>query len=116
MEWADRRAVEEAARRWTEGQKFCRTWSHAWEAYTVRPIGSIREVWQRCPRCTCLRSQDVDAAGYPLSPWRPRYPEGYLLRGVGRLGTDGKAVLRNDLLDAYPVTMMEDSDARGADH
>jgi len=40
--------------------------------------------------------QQINESGYPISPWRMDYSgsANYLLRHVGRIGVDGRAVLK----------------------
>jgi hypothetical protein len=44
------------------------------------------------------RWRRISENGYATSPWHPDYSNasGYLLKGVGRLGVDGKALLTLD--------------------
>jgi hypothetical protein len=103
-DWATPQAVEDAATQWNEGQIRCRAYgSHAWQALTVYHRPGVWTEVQRCDRCRNERQQEVDERGYPLGSWRPAYIPGYLLRGVGRLGTDGRAVLRLTTLRAAHV-------------
>lgn len=48
----------------------------------------------RCSRCRRERSLLLDAAGRIVGRTTPRYPEGYLLHGYGRLDREGRAALR----------------------
>jgi hypothetical protein len=101
--WADSHDVQVAAKEWTEGQKTCRVNGHAWEPLTVRHRPGVFSVMQRCPRCRNERRQDVNEQGYPVSDWKPYYYDGYLLKGLGRVGADGRAVLRLDLITRLPI-------------
>lgn len=92
--WATAADVERAAQRWSDAQKECRTYGHPWRAHTVTHRPGIYTEIQRCDRCQNTRRQEVNDRGYPLGPWMIDYRPGYLLRNVGRLGADGKAVLR----------------------
>jgi hypothetical protein len=60
-------------------------------------------IWQRCGRCRTERRQEIDEQGYPQSSWRMTYTEGYLLRNMGRVGTDGRAVLRLATLEGFSI-------------
>jgi hypothetical protein len=102
--------VEHAAEQWTDGQVACRTYGHNWRPQTVTHRPGVYTVTQRCPRCRNTRAQEINENGYPLGPWRrPNgYVGGYLLKGVGRLGIDGRAVLRIATLRS--MTIIEEPD------
>jgi len=105
-EWASAQAVEDATTRWSPGQIECRTYGHGlWRPHTVTHRPGQYTVYQRCPRCYARRKQRITESGYPLSGWQMDYHEadGYLLKGVGRVGPDGKAVLRLAALRGHPV-------------
>ena len=91
--WADPNAVEAAAEDWSDKLLHCRTYGHGWTPSSVTRAGEGFVVRQRCPRCTNLRQQEMDSRGY-ATPWRYIYSEGYLTKGLGRIGGDGRAVLR----------------------
>ena len=101
--WAETRDVQVAAKEWTDEQKRCRINGHAWEPLTVRHRPGVFHVMQRCDRCRNERHQDVNEQGYPVTNWVTNYYEGYLLKGLGRVGSDGRAVLRLDVLAHLPI-------------
>lgn len=109
-EWASPQAVEDAVARWTDGQVQCRTYGHPWRGHTVTHRPGIYTVTQRCPRCMASRRQRINERGYPLTKWSIDYSEsvGYLLSQVGRMGVDGKAVLRLAVLQF--TTIIEEAD------
>lgn len=92
--WADPKAVEDAAASWTDKWVHCRIYGHGWTPSSVTRVGEGFVVRQRCNRCTNVREQAIDSRGYNLTPWRYIYPEGYLTKNLGRIGGDGRAVLR----------------------
>lgn len=92
--WATPQDVERAADGWTDDQITCRVYGHNWQPWTIRHSPGLFTILQRCGRCGNGRQQEINDRGYPVSGWRPSYQEGYLLKGVGRLGIDGRAVLR----------------------
>jgi hypothetical protein len=105
-DWASAEDVASAADDWSDGIVHCRTYGHSWRPRTIHHRPGVYTVVQRCPRCTTSRTQEIDESGYPLSSWRPQYPPGYLLHGVGRLGTHGRAVLR--IVNLRTATIIEE--------
>lgn len=108
--WATPESIQSAADSWTDGQVQCRTYGHSWRSLTATHSPGVYTVYQRCTRCSAERHQDINERGYPLSPWRTRYTDGYLLRNVGRVGVDGRAVLRLSSLRSIEVTEFENAD------
>jgi hypothetical protein len=94
MDWASPGDVEQAVERWTDGQIECRAYGHNWRPASVTHRPGVYTVYQRCPRCRNRRRQPINENGYALAPWSAAYQDGYLLKGMGRLGTDGRAVLK----------------------
>ena len=90
--------VERAMQTWNPATIECRTNRHFWRPYSARHLRRARiyEVEQQCGRgCGVRRRGDMTEDGYLVSGWHPIYPpEGYLLKGLGRVGVDGMAVLR----------------------
>lgn len=99
MKWADPKVVKKAAEEWTDGQIECRIYAHNWNPLTVhhhsprRGVGGYYIVRQRCPRCRNERTMVMDENGY-TNGWQMHYKEGYRLQNLGRVGTEGRAVLR----------------------
>lgn len=91
--WADPSEVANVADEWSDKTVHCRIYGHGWEPLTVTRILHGFEVLQRCRRCKNRRAQQMDERGL-AGPWRYIYTEGYLTKGLGRIGTDGRAVLR----------------------
>lgn len=114
IRWADAAQVEDAAESWSESQLHCRTYNHTWRPLSVTHRPGVYTVTQRCSRCRNVRKQDIDDYGYPLTAWRHEYREGYLLEDVGRIGMDGRAVLRLAVLKTLTVIEVEDEEADDA--
>lgn len=95
-EWASAQVVEDATTRWSDNQIACRTYQHPWRPHTVTHRPGQYTVYQRCPRCGARRWQRITESGFPLGGWNIDYrdAQGYLLQNVGRVGQDGRAVLR----------------------
>lgn len=106
--WAAPEDVENAARSWSDGQVNCRVYGHAWRPLTVIHRPGVFTIHQRCGRCRNEREQDVNEQGYPVSPWRPTYVDGYLLKKLGRVGVDGRAVLRLQSIQGLYVNEVQD--------
>lgn len=107
-DWAAPEDVRDAAANWTDGQVNCRVYGHAWRPLTVTHRPGLYTIFQRCGRCRNERQQEVNERGYPVSPWRMTYVDGYLLRKLGRVGVDGRAVLRLQSLRGLPVIEAQD--------
>ena len=73
----------------------CRDLGHAWAPHDVkisRKFGEIHRILQ-CRSCPTQRTQILDMDGYAKRS-RYEYPEGYVLRGVGRLSVADRAHVR----------------------
>jgi hypothetical protein len=91
--WADPSAVEDASAEWSDKLVHCRIYGHGWTPSSVTRAGDGFIVRQQCGRCTNEREQVMSSTGM-AEPWRYIYSEGYLTEGLGRIGGDGRAVLR----------------------
>lgn len=91
--WADTEQVSAYADSHGDRVVNCRTYGHGWSASSVTRAGLGYVVMQRCGRCGNRRSHNMDSRGY-ATPWRYLYVEGYLTEDMGRIDTDGRAVLR----------------------
>jgi hypothetical protein len=102
MHWADEHTVSEAIEGWTDAQLACRSnGQHAWPTWKGTLVSHRPGVYtlrQRCTRnCGCWRQGDMNEQGYMVTTWKPVYPKNgtYLLpKGTGRIGQDGKAMMR----------------------
>lgn len=92
--WAEASDIEVAANSWSDGQIACRVYGHNWRPLTVRHRPGVFTILQRCNRCSNERQQQINEQGFPLDQWRMTYRDGYLLKNLGRVGQDGRAVLR----------------------
>lgn len=101
--WATPQDVERAAEDWTDAQKQCRVYGHSWRPLTVRHRPGVYTVLQRCGRCRNEREQQVNEQGYPIDGWKINYYEGYLLKNLGRVGVDGRAVIRLNVMLGLPI-------------
>lgn len=111
MEYASRSAVEDAAYDWNDGQIVCRANNlHAWKPFTARRGRGYILLTQRCTRCFNRRTAEMDEQGYLITRWKIEYREGYLLKGLGRVGPDGRAALRLATLRGLTITDMEEDD------
>lgn len=109
---ADPAEVEKAAARWSEIFLQCRTYGHHWEP--ARATWNARERYfhqiQRC-RCTSERHAEIGERGQKYAQWID-YAEGYLLEGLGRIGTEGRDVLRlASLRRSFPLEELSDTEA-----
>ena len=90
----------------------CRDFSHSWRSYTARWYAKERcyESILRCARCGTLRIRYLSKTGTQISS-KYDYPEGYLLKGVGRLtGSDrDKIRLASVLKSIVPDTADEET-------
>jgi cytochrome c553 len=92
--WATAQDVERAANNWSDGQVACRAYGHQWRPLTARHRPGVYTILQRCGRCHNERQQQINESGYPITGWYISYQDNYLLKKLGRVGVDGRAVLR----------------------
>lgn len=94
-------AVKKAAKTMPDEHVHCRTLGHVYATRKVEPIknGGYFEVVQ-CVTCTFSKETTYDRYGY-MTGQKTFYPDGYLLKGLGRLRTDTRAVLKVDSLKRY---------------
>lgn len=110
--WAAPEDVESAAQNWSYEQVNCRIYGHNWRPLTATHRPGFYTLYQRCGRCASSRTQELDDYGFPLSGWHIVYSEGYLLKNLGRVGQDGRAVLRLTSLRGITVTEVQDEPER----
>lgn len=95
----------------------CRTIGHAWkpQAAVFYPKLKCYYTSYRCTRCRTERVAWLDSHGRPTagSGSRYNYPEGYVLPGVGHLGTDDRGTLRLAALGRLGVVEATDDDDGG---
>lgn len=93
MKWAEVSNIEAASEKWPDAYVKCRSYGHVWKSMTVTSHGTGFTVYQVCDRCFNQRSQDMDSRGY-ATQWHMTYNPDYLLKDLGRVDGDGRAVLR----------------------
>lgn len=95
VKWAEPAAVEKAAETWSDDYVDCRINGHNWSRkhQTVHRYGTGFVITQKCPTCKNQREMEMDSRGYGQK-WHMKYAEGYLLKNMGRVDQDGRAVLR----------------------
>lgn len=71
----------------------CRDWRHRWEPWRAWKMRGGYEEHRRCTQCGATVVRLLDSRGYQISR-RILYPDGYLVRGMGRLTEDDRAELR----------------------
>jgi hypothetical protein len=71
----------------------CRDFGHQWKMANAKKVGRTWERTMYCPSCKYNKHQVLDSHGVIITE-KPDYPDGYLIKGMGRINGDGKAVLR----------------------
>jgi hypothetical protein len=96
---ADPRAVEELVRDWSSAILACRAGNHQWMPSTVDDARTFWIIRERCPRCKTEREWDMDPkSGEQYGDKRIDYSktDGYLAKGVGRMGAQGRNMIRKE--------------------
>lgn len=111
--WASSGDVASAAENWTEGQVACRSLTgHRWTSHTVveHPKARLLTVVQTCRGCKNKRTRDMSATTgrWIDNKWSTHYQPGYLLKGVGRIGEDGKSILRLTAVKSLKRRVVDD--------
>lgn len=105
VHWADPGDVADEAAGWTQAVLNCRSYGHAWMPSTVIRSGSGFTIRQRCSRrCGSERETVMDSRGYTHG-WRMTYREGYLMKHLGRVDQEGRAIIR--LASIRNMTILE---------
>jgi hypothetical protein len=91
------RDIADALQRMTRTQIACRARGHAWEDWRAHLFGrngsrGAMEIL-RCSRCGSERQQDLDRFGTVVKG-RYVYPDGYLVKGLGRLTGEDRGLVR----------------------
>lgn len=96
--------VEEFAAGLKEAFLYCRRFGHAYKPHTAKLSNEFRgyETTKRCTRCTLVVVEVMDMRGAIIKSW-PRYPEGYLAKGIGRIVGEGKDIVRLETLNRFLV-------------
>lgn len=73
----------------------CRDYLHAWRPFTCQwmPSFNVYEAREHCMRCGTIRVREMDRHGHVLSK-HYEYPDGYSLKGFGRLSVDDRDAIR----------------------
>ena len=71
----------------------CRDWRHSWRPYRAWKIRGGFEEHRQCAVCGAVVVRLLDSRGYQTSR-RIQYPDGYVVKGMGRLTEDDRAELR----------------------
>jgi len=88
------RSIDEALGDLDDSSLQCRDFGHSWRPFDARWLPSRRQYDERlqCGRCKTLRVRLLDSRGAQLAAHYV-YPDGYLVKGLGRLtGTDRDAL------------------------
>lgn len=105
--FAERDDVEKATVEWDDNVISCRTYGHLWRPLTVTHDRDGYIVTQACSSCGNRRHQAMDARGF-AQHWNYSYVEGYLTKGLGRIGDEGRAALRLAALRNMTIQEAED--------
>jgi hypothetical protein len=94
---ADRKTAQkitDIAKKYPERLLACRDQGHSWEPIEATWLqdGNIERILG-CTRCETRRVQYLDKRGYVIGG-HYEYADGYQMKGLGRLDTDGRAILR----------------------
>lgn len=86
--------IKDVAKQYPDGYTECRTIGHGWKSLEAGWLkdGNIERVLG-CTRCEARRIQVLNKQGYLIHS-HYNYPDGYAMKGVGRLDADGRAILR----------------------
>lgn len=88
-------AVDQLIDEWPDEFLACRAGNHHWTPSTVDDYRSFWIIGEICPVCRSHREYDVHpVTGEQFGPKRIEYSEGYLAKGVGRVGLEGKNKIR----------------------
>lgn len=88
--------LRDVARKYPDEFSTCRTVTgHNWQPFEAAWLqdGTIEQTLG-CSRCGSRRTQYLDKRGFLLGSNRYSYPEGFALKGFGRLGAEGRALFR----------------------
>lgn len=93
QKFATKRSVAKAVENMTAEQVHCRTLGHVWAHRQVtRILGGYEQVLG-CKNCSSEKIQMINKKG-EVQESKLRYSPGYLLKGLGRLKAETKAIVR----------------------
>lgn len=87
--------MDSAIAQMSDNQIMCRELRHAWKPWTVHTDtkAKLYEVKLRCTKCKTVRVREIGFHGQLIGN-RYEYPDGYLVKGLGRLDDNDRARLR----------------------
>lgn len=107
---ASARQIQDALETIQDDHLVCRDVGHSWRQYTVRKAKGGFERSMFCRQCKTARHQFVSNRGEILSN-QYSYVEGYQFRGLGRIVSEGKALVRLETigraLDGQHTSILE---------
>lgn len=108
---ADVAEVEAAAEALKDGFLHCRDFGHNWKIGSMVRVGAVYDQWLFCRSCKTNRRRQLSGNG-DIMDSSYQYQEGYQLKGMGRMLSDGRSALRREtlnrqiakgeMLDGYP--------------
>lgn len=98
--FADVKEVKKAARGMEDAFVHCRTMGHVWAQRTVEHVKEGFYQLLGCKTCPTTKEQIINRRGEIIHS-HINYAEGYLIKGLGRLRADTKAVLRLESVKRY---------------
>lgn len=104
---ASREDVKHLAEELSEAYLHCRDYGHQWRMANAERKGRTRTRTMFCPSCKYNKYQTFDSRGV-LIEQKHDYPEGYLIKGLGRIVGDTKGLIRLESIDR----MIEKSEAK----
>jgi hypothetical protein len=87
--------IEHAAEQWSESVLECRDTGHHWERARASHIRRLHyyTVIHICSRCGMFRTREMSESGHVYAN-SYTYPDGYLLKGLGRIAGEAKDAIR----------------------
>jgi hypothetical protein len=86
----------------------CRDFNHSWRPHTAEWNADERcyRVTLKCTRCKSFRNRDIASDGEPLRT-NYEYPDGYLIKGMGRItGAERNALRLESIRRVLPENAM----------
>lgn len=91
----DPAAVERLIQEWPDEFLACRSGNHHWAPSRVDDARSFWIITEVCPRCRGKRMYDVSPRdGRQFGEKRYDMPDGYAAKDVGRIGVEGRNMIR----------------------
>jgi hypothetical protein len=107
--------VEHAIAGMPDSHLMCRDFGHSWRPHHVEHVPQRGEYIEQlvCARCRTIRTRLVSPTGHQLAN-SYKYPDNYLIQGLGRLDEDDRATLRLSALHSVIEQLSRKSARRGA--